>query len=216
MENFSEKKSFNVFPYIFSIIGILIAILLVLWVKNWSQSSVVTVHKKIQKITIIAPPPPPPPPPEETPPEPDIEEEAEQPEEEIAEEMPEDVAAPAESLGVDSDGSAGGDSFGLIGRKGGRGLLDGSPFSYYEGLMVSEIQTILAEIDTLKSQEYEIRIKITIAFDGTVKSIKLIKSTGDKKRDKMLLSTLQAFNKFSQMPPAKMPPVIDLKITSTI
>ncbi len=203
-------------PVISIIVVVILAVLAVLWLKTWLGSNDAPGPKKIQQFTIIAPPPPPPPPPEEEPPEPEVEEEIEPIEEEMVEDMPDDTAEPAADLGIDADGGAGSDGFGLIGRKGGRGLLDGSPFSYYEGLMVSEIQDVLSEIEELKSDEYRFRIKITISFDGTVESIKLVKSTGDKEKDKMLLSALRAFEKFSQMPPGKMPPIVDLRITSSI
>jgi len=154
---------------------------------------------------------------EEQPPEPEIEEEIEAPEEDMAEDVPEDTADPVGAdLGVDADGAGNGDSFGVIGKKNGRGLLDGSPFAYYEGLMVSELQDLLAEIDDLKSSEYKLRIKIQIGFDGSVHSVKIISSTGDKEKDKMLLAKLSGFTRFSRMPPGKMPPVVDLRITSSI
>jgi periplasmic protein TonB len=197
-------------------LGLASSVLLVIWLKNWINENDVTQPKRVQKITIITSPPPPPPPPEEQPPEPEVEEEIEHIEEEVVEEMPDEIAEPAADLGVDAEGGAGSDGFGLIGRKGGRGLLDGSPFVYYEGLMVSEIQDVLSEIDDLKFDEYRFRIKIKVAFDGSVISVSLVKSTGDKEKDKILLSALKSVNKFSQMPPGKMPPVVDLRITSSI
>jgi len=198
------------------IIALVMAVLLVMWLKNLVENSDSQPKKVVQQITIIAPPPPPPLP-EEQPPEPEVEEEIDVPEEDMAEDVPDEVADPVGAdLGVDADGSGNGDDFGLIGKKGGRGLLDGSPFAYYEGLMVSELQDLLADIEELKSDEYRIRIKIHVGFDGLLKSVKLISSTGDKEKDQMLLTKLRGFSRFSQMPPGKMPPVVDLRITSSI
>ena len=209
-----KKKLARLLPAFAILVGVGITIVLVMMLKNWVSSSDVSTPKRVQTIKIIAPPPPPPP--EEEPPEPEVEEEIEQPEEDLPEEAPEDIEPAGADLGVDADGAAGADGFGLVGRKGGRGLLDGSPFAYYEGLMVSELQDVLSEIDDLKSDEYRFRIKIKVAFDGTVESIKLLKSTGDKKKDKILMSALRSFDKFSRMPPGKMPPIVDLRITSSI
>jgi len=209
------NKALKLIPVILIFLGVGLTIFFVIWLKSWVVDNAAA-PKRVQKITIIAPPPPPPPPPEELPPEPEVEEELDQSEEELVEDVPDNAAEPAAELGVDADGGAGSDGFGLIGRKGGRGLLDGSPFAYYEGLMVSEIQDLLADLDELKSKEYKLRIKIKIAFDGSVKSIKLVNSTGDKDKDKKLLSALRGFDRFSQMPPGKMPPIVDLRITSSI
>ncbi|MDQ1363114.1 MAG: periplasmic protein TonB, partial [Pseudomonadota bacterium] len=167
-----------------------------------------------QQITLITPPPPPPKV-DEPPPEPEPEENIPEPEE-IMDQTPEPVESAGADLGVDADGSGAGDGFGLVGKKGGRGLLDGSPFAWYEGLMASELQDQLAKIEELKSQEYNFRIKLKVGFDGRVERIEMIRSTGDKAKDKLLLSALNSFSRFSQMPPGKMPSVVDLRITSSI
>ncbi|MBS1212186.1 MAG: TonB-dependent receptor, partial [Proteobacteria bacterium] len=87
----------------------------------------VQTKKQIQQITVIQPPPPPPPPPEQKPPEPEPEpEKIEEPEPEPEPEQPEaNEEPPGEDLGVDADGGAGSDAFGLVGKKGGRGLIGG-------------------------------------------------------------------------------------------
>jgi len=199
------------------VVALTFTVLIVMWIKEWVESSDDKPKKIVQQITIIAPPPPPPPPPEDQPPEPEVEEEVDIPEEDIAEDIPEDTSEPVGAdLGVDGEGSGNGDGFGLVGKKGGRGLLDGSPFAYYEGLMVSEIQDLLANIEELKSEEYRFRIKIKVSFDGSVESVKMISSTGDKEKDRMLVAVLTGFDRFSRMPPGKMPPVVDLRITSSI
>lgn len=215
MSSVNKKPWTRLLPTLITVIALGVTIVLFFMLKNWISSSETVPHKKNHIVKIFAPPPPPPVQ-EEQPPEPEVEEELDAPEEEIADDVAEESEPAGADLGIDADGAAGTDGFGLIGRKGGRGLLDGSPFAYYEGLMVSEIQDVLAEIADLRSDEYKFRIKITVAFDGTVESIKLIKSTGNKEKDKLLLSALRRFNKFSQMPPGKMPPVVDLRITSSI
>ena len=82
---------------------------------------------KVQEISLIQPPPPPPPPPklEEPPPPEQVMEEPPPEPEPIAEEAPADEAPPGDELGLDADGTAGSDGFGLRGKKGGRGLIGG-------------------------------------------------------------------------------------------
>jgi len=212
----SQHRLLRLLPALAVIVMLLLATGFVYLLKNWLADNHPPDRKKIvQQVTILKPPPPPPP--EEKPPEPEVEEDMEPEPEEPIEDLPENnEPAPGSDLGVDADGSGGGDGFGLVGRKGGRGLLDGSPFAWYEGLMVSEIQDVLANIDELKSKEYAFQIKLKLGFDGTVERIVLLSTTGDKKKDALLLSALHEFSRFSRMPPGKMPPVVTLKITSTI
>jgi len=197
------------------VVAILVTVYLIVLLYDWLNEDAGPQKKMVQRITLIKPPPPPPKPPEEKPPEPEVKNEIKQ------EQMPKDEPQsseppPSADLGVDADGSGAGDGFGLIGKKGGSGLLDGSPYAWYEGLMVSEIQDVLTNIDALKSDEYHFRVKLKLGIDGAVEKVILMNSTGDSKKDKILLSALSRFGKFSRMPPVKMPPVVTLKITSTI
>jgi protein TonB len=88
----------------------------------------VSAKKQIQQITMVQPPPPPPPPPppEVKPPEPEVQEEKiEEPEPEPEPEQQAEEPPPGEDLGVDAEGGAGSDAFGLVGKKGGHGLIGG-------------------------------------------------------------------------------------------
>jgi len=77
--------------------------------------------KVAQEIHIIRPPPPPdlPPPP---PPPPDEKVDVPDPQEK-PDPTPSNDPPPGEQLGLDAEGTAGGDAFGLVGNKGGRGLV---------------------------------------------------------------------------------------------
>src|SRR5688500_11671398 len=83
-------------------------------------------------------PPPPPPPPEEK-----IEEPLEQ---ETPEEAPPDESQAPEQLGLDAEGVAGGDSFGLAARKGGRDLVGtgGAAFAWYTSSLKDRILSFLS------------------------------------------------------------------------
>lgn len=197
------------------ILAILLTIYLVIQLHDWLNEDTGPQKKIVQKITLIKPPPIKKPPPEEKPPEPEVKNEIKQ--EPTHKDQPQpSEPPPSADLGVDGEGTGAGDGFGLIGKKGGSGLLDGSPYAWYEGLMVSEIQDALSNIDELKSDEYNVRVRLQLGIDGSVKKVVLLQSTGDKKKDQLLISALDRFGKFSRMPPVKMPPIVTLKITSTI
>lgn len=208
-----KLKLIRLLPAVFITVILILAVMGVIWLKDYFAQDVAKPKKIVQQITLITPPPPPPK--VEEPPPPEPEENIPEPEE-VMDETPEPVETAGADLGVDADGSGAGDGFGLVGKKGGRGLLDGSPFAWYEGLMASELQDQLAKIDELKSQEYNFRIKLKVGFDGRVERIEMIRSTGDREKDKLLLAALNKFTRFSQMPPGKMPSVVDLRITSSI
>jgi periplasmic protein TonB len=208
-----KTRLIKLIPAVAVIAGLILAVSGVVWLKNYFAQDTAPPKKIVQQITLITPPPPPPKV-DEPPPEPEPEENI--PEPEPLDQTPDPVENTSADLGVDADGSGAGDNFGLIGKKGGRGLLDGSPFAWYEGLMASELQDQLSKIDGLKSQEYNFRIKLKVGFDGKVERIEMIRSTGDREKDKLLLAALNKFTRFSQMPPGKMPSVVDLRITSSI
>jgi protein TonB len=168
--------------------------------------------KLVQEIRIVRPPPPeelpppPPPPPENV----DVPE---------PEQQPDPVASndpPPGDLGLDADGTAGGDAFGLVGRKGGRDLLGsgGSAFAWYAGLLKGEILDQLQEVKAARSGAYSVVIKIWVRSDGSVERVRLAQSTGDRERDSAIESALARIARISQGPPVDMPQPVSLKIVS--
>ncbi len=176
----------------------------------------------VQQISLIQPPPPPPPPPEMEQPEIEEEiplEEAEPEIEELSEEILDDNLPPADSLGLDADGAAGMDGFGLAARKGGRDFLAGSGksrFGWYASVLEQDIQNILYEIEGLRDNQYSVNLQIWITRDGQIREVKLLNTTGDRTLDKSLRGALAGISAISEPPPRDMPQPIRLKITSTI
>src|SRR5574343_1735725 len=122
----SAKKTWR--AYLPTIIGVILALTLggyvVKVIMDFIDQKPAKAEKKIQPITLLKPPPPPPPPPKvEKPPEPEIKEKIKEPDPE-PEPEPESKPdeAPPRDLGLDADGAAGADGFGLAARKGGNGL----------------------------------------------------------------------------------------------
>jgi len=179
---------------------------------------------KVQKISIVQPPPPPPPPPrEEPPPEPEKQEiEAPEPEpvqpEEVAQEES-DEPPPGQDLGLDAEGTGAGDGFGLVGKKGGRGLIGGSGgsrFAWYSGMIERELQSVLASIEEVRRQRYTIEVRLHIAADGSVRSAMLLGTTGDPRLDRELERALRERVRLSEGPPEDLPQPIRLRIRSRI
>ncbi|MEM7469042.1 MAG: TonB family protein [Pseudomonadota bacterium] len=172
----------------------------------------------IQEISLIQPPPPPPPPPKmEEPPPPEMEEvEVPEPEPEpIADDSSPDEPLPGDELGLDADGVAGADGFGLKAKKGGRGLIGGGdPNKWYAGVIQSDLQDWLADIDEIRKGRYAAIVKIWINNDGAVQEAQLVQGTGDSGLDSAIERALSAGFRISRAPPAEMPQPVKLRITS--
>lgn len=218
----SDKKHFRV--YVPRIIGAVIAAVAVYYIVNvignFLDQKPAKSEKKIQPITLMKPPPPPPPPPKvEKPPEPEIKEKIEepQPEPEPLPDTPPDEA-PARDLGLDAEGAAGSDGFGLAARKGGNGLFGGggNPFGYYGGLVKNEILNLLSGHDELRRKGYTAIVKVWLKSDGSVERIELSKGSNDADIDQLLSRSLDKLKKVAEPPPPGMQQPIKLKISSRV
>jgi periplasmic protein TonB len=171
-------------------------------------------QKVAQEIHIIRPPPPPPDVPPPPPPPDEKVVDIAHPEE--PDPTPSNDPPPSEQLGLDAEGSAGGDAFGLLGHKGGRDLLasGGDAFSWYAGLLKSEILDRLQEERDARRGPYSAEVKVWIRGDGTIERASLTHSTGDRSRDRAIEAALSRLSRISQSPPSDMPQPISLRIVS--
>ena len=169
--------------------------------------------KQIQQITIIAPPPPPPPPPKEEIKEPEVKEDI--PEEKPDQAAPEnDAEAPAgEDLGVDADGAAGSDGFGLVGKKGGHGLLGGSG---YEQVVRQEINEAIIENQRLKHMQYVAIVNLKLSDSGEFESFDVEMVSGDNEAKAMLEETLRKKHRMSKPRPLEAAGLVKLRIKSVL
>ncbi len=176
-------------------------------------------EKKIQPITILKPPPPPPPPPKVEPPPPEqekVEQKMEEPEPD-PEPLPDVAEQPAGDTGLDAEGVAGSDAFGLAARKGGKGILGGgNPNAWYAGTIKSSLVDILSEHDELRKKSYTAIVKIWLNPDGTVSRFDLAKGSNDPDIDKLLEKLLSKFKKAGEAPPPGMEQPIKFKISSRL
>ena len=218
----SEKKHFRVL--IPRIIGGLLAAAAIFFVVKVIYDFVTekpTKHeKKIQPITLLKPPPPPPPPPKvETPPPPPDKPKMEEPETE-PEPIPDTPdEAPARDLGLDAEGTAGSDGFGLAARKGGTGLFgggSGSPYNYYGGQVKKALQELLSNHEDLRRKSFSAIVHVWVKSDGSIERIELAKGSNDTQIDELLTRLLPKLRNIGEAPPPGMGQPIKLKITDRI
>ena len=176
---------------------------------------------RVQQISLVQPPPPPPPPEMEPPPPAEIEE-VETPEiEEMMEELAEEIAdepPPGAELGLDAEGGAGSDAFGLIGKKGGRSLLggDGSPFGWYGRIVQEDLQNQLQQLEEVRALSYTVVVKIWLSPAGDVETAMIERGSGDPEVDGRLERAIARNVRISSAPPQDMPQPIRLRVTSRI
>ena len=215
----SDKKHFRVYlPTIVGGIILLVAIYYVVKIiGDFAEEPVVKHEKKIMPIALFKPPPPPPPPPKvEKIPEPEVEKmETPEPDPEPLPDVPDQQ--PAGDTGLDAEGTAGSDAFGMVGHKGGRGLLGGGdPNAGFATTIKESLVEILADHDELRHKSYTAVIKFWISADGTVTRFELARSTNDAEIDKLLNKLIAQLKKTKALPPPGMEQPVKLKISSRI
>lgn len=163
--------------------------------------------RRPQEVTLLKPPPPPPPPKNEPPPPPEVKEEVDIPEPEALPEEAPDAAnepPPGEALGLDADGSAGGDGFGLAARRGGRDLLNsggGDGEAWVAREVDRRISDALAADEQLRRKRFKVPVRIEFAPDGSVQRVELLASTGDRDIDGLLQARIGAVRLSAPLPP---------------
>jgi TonB family protein len=186
--------------------------------------------RQIQMVTLLKPPPPPKI--KEKLPEPEIKKKEEIIEPEPEETPPEDMKDMAEDempegdeLGLDSEGSAGSDGFGLKGKKGGRALIGGDlsekslirKYSWYIRLIQEEIRktvkTYLEQNGGIPEGNLKTLVKIILDETGNIVDFSIFGSSGNHRMDNAVKQALK-MAQVNNPPPKRMPKSIKLKITS--
>jgi protein TonB len=164
---------------------------------------------------IRQPPPPPPKPPDKPPPEPPKPKEEvklpdPKPEPKPDEPKPADEKPASDKpLGVDANGAAGSDQFGLVGSKGGRDLLStgGGGGAYYSGLMQRQFFEALSRNKKLLKEEFRVVVKVWLADDGHVEKADIVASSGNSDLDRQIQATLLDVPPLKDVPPSSMRPM---------
>jgi protein TonB len=160
-------------------------------------------------------PPPPPPPPELPPPPP---EKVDEPlPKDTPEPKPDDQAPPDEPMGLDAQGTAGEDAFGLAARRGGSDLVGGSgnaAFAWYTNRLKDAVVEKLSSDSKIGSKKFSLSVRVWIEADGRIRQVKLVTTTGDHQLDQRIESALSSLSRLSDAPPLEMPQPVSLKIVS--
>ena len=198
-----------------TVFGLLLILGFVWFVRTMMASKTGKTERQIQIVQVIRPPPPPPPPDQPPPPPPEKVDEPlpkDQPEQ-----KPDDEPPPAEPLGLDAQGAAGEDAFGLAARRGGSDLVGGNggaAFAWYTNRLKDAVLDKLAAETCTKSQKLSASVRIWLEPDGRVKEVKLATTTGNRNLDACIQGALASLPHFNEAPPLEMPQPITLKIMS--
>lgn len=214
-----EDESGNKWVKILFILAVVVISGLVIWYIGGLISEPVEAPKKtVQEIKVIRPPPPEPEIEEEPPPEPEVEEEVDipEPEPEALPDVP-DMEPPPGDLGLDADGVAGGDSFGLAARKGGRGLIGSSGEGdinlwYANSVVKVAVLDLLSNIDGILITRYRVRLNVWVSPSGEMTRYKLLQSTGDAEVDQKIKAAMNKLKRFVEIPPPSMPQPVKMAI----
>jgi len=210
------------------LLGIAFSLLIVLgvWFLKDNFHKPPQTKKVVQQITMIQPPPPPPPPPEIKPPEPEIKEE--KIEEPIPDKEPEPAPEeanepPAAELGLDANGTAGSDGFGLAARKGGRSILGGTPGSsilWYGGQIKRQVednlQNLLTDTAAMKTG-YSVIVNVWVGPDERITRGELAAGSGKADVDQAIRAALPKLRaSIGKAPPDNMPQPVKIRLTSRV
>lgn len=195
----------------FGVIGVAVVLLLV--VRSFFTAKPSQSRPVAQMIQLVRPPPPPPDQPPPPPPPPEKVEEV------VPQNQPDPEPAPdaaPEQLGLDAEGTAGGDAFGLAARRGGADILGtGSAlFTRATGLIKQALLDRLSEDDKIRRGSYSVEVRVWVSPDGQIEKVVLSKGTGKRDLDAAIQQALSRPIRVGEAPPLEMPQPVNLRIVS--
>lgn len=170
----------------------------------------------LSAIALVNQPPPPPPKPPEKPPEPPrIKEEVkvDTPKDPPKADDPKPADKPSadKPLGLDANGTAGTDGFGLGANKGGQDIAGsgggGGNGAYYSGLLQRQFFDALSRNRKVLHDEFRVVVKIWLADDGRVTRADIVSGSGDAQVDEQIQVTLMDMQPLREVPPSSMRPI---------
>jgi periplasmic protein TonB len=165
----------------------------------------------VQTIQVIRPPPPPP---DQPPPPPPTPKDEPLPKDQPPPTPDEPDQSANQPLGIDAEGGAGGDAFGLAARHGGNDLVGSgtAPFAWYTNRVRDEIKERLASAACTRSAKGSVSTRVTLAADGRFKQITLTTTTGNAHIDDCVEKVLASISGAADAPPPGMPEQVNLKV----
>jgi hypothetical protein len=184
-------------------------------------------HKAVHTVTLLKPPPPTK---VEKPPEQEVKQEKPQESQVIQQDVPDsksdkDEPPPGDQLGLDAEGGAGGDAFGLVGRKGGRALVGSDPnggpqslmqkYGWYVRIIEDQISKELVRKAKLPQGGLQTYVIISLDEKGNIVKYRIYNSSGSGQMDNAVYSALGLIKRISEPPPEGMPRVLKIRISSS-
>jgi periplasmic protein TonB len=197
------------------IVGALIAAVLIVgfvsFVRTMMAGKSGKPARQVQTVQLIRPPPPPPPPDQPPPPPQRTDEPLPK---DVPEPSPQDQEPPpAQPLGLDAEGSAGGDAFGLAARHGGSDLIGGNGgavFAWYTNKLKDAVNEKLSADPKLGIRPYSTSAQVWVDREGRIR-VKLVTTTGNRETDQRIEQDLQTLL-MNDPPPVEMPQPVTMKI----
>jgi protein TonB len=208
-----KHRAIKYAPIAGGLVLLLVLVLGMVWlVHNIMASKTQKASRTVQTVTVIRPPPPPPEQPPPPPPPEKIEEPLPQNEPEPA---PDNAPPQSEQLGLDAEGSAGDDAFGLAARKGGGDLVGtgNAVFAWYTNKVKDAIVERLASDPKLRGRKYNVPVRIWLEADGRIKSCQLMNSTGDQELDRSISAAFVGL-RIAAGPPLELPQPLQYQLNS--
>jgi TonB family protein len=137
----------------------------------------------------------------------------------------EEMTDPGESLGLDADGVAGSDGFGLVSNRGGRALIGGDTgnsallrkYAWYTQIIQDRIrehlQKQLDDDGGIPDGNLEATVRIVLDEMGQIKAFKIVDSSGSNNMDNAINVALRQVD-IDMPPPYDMPKSIKIKVSS--
>jgi protein TonB len=201
---------------------LLLVTLVMIWlVKGFIASADKPERPRVQQISLVKPPPPKP---QEKPPEPEKLEEIKQEREEVQLDqppMPDQVQdqgpPPGEQLGLDADGSAGSDGFGLAARRGGRDITTlgggGDREAWYGRVISRHFEESLRRSKRLQGTSYQVIAQVW--FDGgVVRRVRLARGSGNPETDAAIEGEIMALPPLREVLPEDLPQPVRVRVAS--
>jgi protein TonB len=177
---------------------------------------------EVMALKLVPPPPPPPPKEEPPPPPPKIVQRIEPP---PTPDMPQDDAPPADApIGLDAQGGAGSDAFGLaakpggtplrLGGGGGGGGGTGVNYTGYGNMMRLQIESQLNRDSKINTGKYEGIARVWLSSIGKVERVQVQLSTGNTQLGTLIEQSIGTMPPMTQAPPKEMPQPVILHIVA--
>jgi protein TonB len=180
---------------------------------------------RVQQISLVKPPPPrdlpKPPEPEKLEEQPKLEEVKLEEAPPAPEQAQSDGPPPGDQLGLDAEGGAGGDAFGLAARKGGRDITTigsagggGDRQAWYARQIARHFEEGLRRAKGLNGNTYNVQLNVWFDDTGRVRQVRLARGSGDGELDRLIQEEVHNLPPLREPLPDDLPQPVRVRVTS--